>query len=175
MSQILPDQGRNPVFPPPIGLIFPADPNMPLPVILAVTIPRQGLATTYQPRDFHWFIKWDVGMHNGSMRQRVIDLNTIDDHLVYWGPRTQDVGTQTLEARIFQLGSIPLGSRQALEALSLHIPVFSPDGNWNCQDWTKAFLRAAVNNRILHPGYVEPAIAGAESLPPVVRSVRALR
>lgn len=173
MSIPIPDQGRHPGVPPPVGLAFPVDPSTNLNIYLAVDIPEPYLARDTATRDFHWSIHWTVGISQNHECCRLLSLETYNnEHLVYYGAFTKVIEAQTQSRnKAFPLGFATLKQRKLLEQIASETDVMLPDGDWNCQNWVKSVLATASARGIFDAEVVRRAVSSAEALPPVLRKI----
>lgn len=74
-----------------------------------------------------------------------------------WGPLTTS-SLPTQNCQRFLLGELELEQRKVLEELAEQEKVRVPDGSWNCQDWIKSLLAAAVERRVLEANKVEEVL-----------------
>ena len=81
----------------------------------------------------------------------------------FWGAMTVSMGDAAQKAERFHLGVLSLEGRRRLEQLALQIPVYLPNGVFNCQSWTVELLWHAVAAEIFDTNSVSAAIRGASN------------
>ena len=147
-----------------------ADPNCALEVqLVEYRNATRSSRTTGVPGkgDRHLAIGWVVGYQNNNPTWVFLHIVQESDipHLTNWGPITQAEGDSTRSAAKYSLGQHSLQTRQRLKNIAAAMPVQVPDGHYNCQNWVRHVLDAAVAQQVLSAAAVHAAWTAFLSAP----------